>query len=554
MIALAHWIALSAGWPRRLIALFCGACGALAMAPVDAFPAMVVPMTAAVWLLDGADRAPRGGTGWRAHLWPSLTSAAGTGWWWGLGYFVSGLWWLGAATLVEPDKFAWALPISVLGVPAILALFTGLGFAVSRLLWMPGAGRILSLTLGLGLAEWLRSVLFTGFPWNEYGMALGNILVLAQLGSVVGLHGLTLLTVALCAAPATLADGEGPAGPGGWRRILPPALALAGLCAVAIFGALRLANGHVGTVAGVRLRIMQPDVPQDAAFTYANGQEILRRYLALSDKATSATTSGLSDVTHLIWPESPFPFILSRQPEAIDAITAALPAGAVLITGAARAEGEAGASPPPRYYNSIQVLTSDGSIVDSYDKVHLVPFGEYVPFEWILGRLGVEHFVDIPGGFTAGTHHRLLNAPGLPPIIPAICYEAIFPDEITAGIRRSSPQGLILNLTNDGWFGNTSGPYQHFAQARLRAIEEGLPLIRAANTGISAIVDPYGRILASLPVGVANVLDGPLPDALKRTPFGRFHELAAFVISALLLTMVVVLKYRRSRFAARYDR
>ena len=549
MIGLAHRIALSSGWQRRIIAALAGAVGAFALAPIDFFPAMLVPMTVAVWLIDGSDQASLGRGGAKRHFWPSLRSAASSGWWWGFGYFVAGLWWLGAATLVEPDKFAWALPISVLGVPAMLAFFPALGFALARALWMPKAGRVLALAWGLGTSEWLRAQVLTGFPWNEYGMALGDNLVLAQPASLFGLHGLTLITVAIFASPALLADREELAGSPSnvWGAYRPILYAFAALLAIGAFGTWRLARGSPGNVEGVKLRIMQPNVTQNDDFTYAKKNDILRHYLTLSDKATSATTTGLADVTHLIWPESPFPFILSRDAEALDAISAALPAGTVLITGAARVEGQPGSSSPPRYYNSIEVLTKGGEVVDTYDKVHLVPFGEYVPMDAVLSRLGVHHFVHIPGGFEPGARHHLLNVPGLPSIVPAICYEAIFPGEIVPDLPAGIKPGAILNVTNDSWFGNTTGPYQHLAQARLRAIEEGLPLVRAANTGISAIVDPYGRIIAELPLGVENVLDGPLPRRINRTPFGQFHELVSFAISGLLLTTVLFSGYRSRR-------
>ena len=227
---------------------------------------------------------------------------------------------------------------------------------------MPNAGRVLSLTLGLGLSEWLRTNVLTGFPWNEYGMALGDHLVLAQIASVVGLHGLTLITVAVFASPAVLADrGEtGATGGSGWPQWRSVLYAVGVLILIGGFGGWRLSLGDPGTVPGVKLRIMQPNVAQDDNFSYANKDEILRHYLALSDKATSATTSGLADVTHLIWPESPFPFILSRDQDALDRLAAALPAGTVLVTGAARVDGQPGTSSPPHYYNSIEVLNKNG--------------------------------------------------------------------------------------------------------------------------------------------------------------------------------------------------
>jgi len=500
-------IILAEGWTRRAIAFAAGAVGALALAPVDFAPAMFVTMSVSAWLVDGA-AAARGESG-GAFLAASMRRAAGAGWWLGFGYFLAGLWWLGAAMLVEPDQFAWALPLAVIGAPAVLALFPALGFALSRALWSAGSARIFALAAGLGASEFLRGHIFTGFPWNDFGMALAAVPLIDQAAALVGLHGLDILAVILFAAPATLVDG---------RRRLTPAIAAALVLALGLagFGALRLASGKTEYVEGVKLRLMQPDLPQDAKFKPENGPAILRRYLELSDRAVAPGRSGVADATHLIWPESAFPFILSRDPEAL-ALIAATMRGATLVTGAARAEEDPRRDNGKRrtkIFNSILAIEG-GRIVAAYDKMHLVPFGEYLPLAGLLAPLGVTQLV--PGTWDEGTGPRRLVAPGLPPAAPLVCYEAIFPGEAVepAGAR---PQWL-LNVTNDGWFGATSGPYQHFAQARLRAIEEGLPLVRVANTGISAVVDPHGRVLDRLPLGVDGVIDARLPRPADPPPF-----------------------------------
>ena len=534
---LAEAVVLIGGWRRRALALLAGAVGSLAMAPFDIALAMIVPMTTAVWLLDGCVSVDPIGRGQARNRLAGLWAAAETGWWWGLGYFVAGLWWLGSAFLAEP-QFAWLLPFGVLGLPAYLALYTAFGFALARLLWSTGPARIVTLAASLATAEWLRGTLLTGFPWNEYGMALGGSLPLAQFGSVVGLHGLTAITVLIAAAPATLADRPTYAARR-WRRSFPTALAALVLVGLAAFGGARLGEANPSDVPGVRLRVMQPNTTIDAHFTYANKDAIVRHYLDLSDRATSPTTAGLTDVTHLVWPESAFPFILSRDAEALSAIGAALPPKTTLITGAARLEAgppRPDGRPKPLYYNAVQVVGSGGSITDSYDKVHLVPFGEFLPMQSLLEALGVPRFVDVPGGFEAGSDRRLLTVPGLPPVAAIVCYEAIFSGEVVpadAAARGIRP-GLLLNVTNDAWFGFTPGPYQHFAQARLRAIEEGLPLVRSASTGISAIVDAHGRIRSALPVGAETVIDGTLPGALPPTPFARYgNTIPLFIILAL---------------------
>jgi apolipoprotein N-acyltransferase len=501
MRSLADWVVLAEGWRRAAIAFGAGAVGALAMPPFGLWPALAVSLSLAVWLIDGSGAGSR---------WSSVRRAAGIGWLWGFGYFLAGLWWIGAAFLVQPDVFAWLMPFGVIGLPAVLALFAALGFGVARLLWSGSAWRIFAFAFGMTLAELVRGHAFTGFPWNTLGMALGQNLWLMQSASLLGLYGLTAVATLVFAAPATLGNGETRA-----ERLGPVFGAALVLLAMAGYGAWRLSGPAPAPVAGVKLRIVQPNLAQDAKFHAGRGPEILRKYLELSNSSTSADATGVREPTHIVWPESAFPFLLHREAAALGIIADALPQGGVLITGAARSTGEGRQA---RYYNSIQAVGDTGAVIASYDKVHLVPFGEYVPdfLERSLRAIGIREFVAIPGGFTAGERHTAFAVPGLPPVAGSVCYEAIFPGETMPPGPRP---GLILNVTNDGWFGDTPGPRQHFAQARLRAVERGIPLVRAANTGISAVVDPYGRITASLAVGQESVIDADLPAVANATVF-----------------------------------
>jgi apolipoprotein N-acyltransferase len=521
---LAGAVILSWGWPRRLIAFAAGAIGAVALPPFGFWPAMLAPMVTAVWLLDGA--AEGGG------VFATLLAAFGVGWWWGFGFFLGGLWWLGAAFLVDADHFLWALPFGVVGLPVFLALFPALGFALARAIWPRSGWRILALGFGLAASEFLRANLLTGFPWNEYGMALGQSIWPAQAGAFFGLHGLTLLTVVIFAAPATLA---GPAAR--WRPTVLAGLALAALFG---FGAWRLADPGPKPVAGPKLRLVQPNVAQGSDFSSENGAAILGGYLKLSDRATSPERTGIADVTHLFWPESAFPFILSRDRGALARIADALRGGQVLVTGAARIEDE---DNPPHYYNAIEVLDSRGLAADRYDKRKLVPFGEYLPLRALFDRLHVTQFVHTPGGFSPGVGPSTLDIHGLPPALAMVCYEAIFPNEGRVRDGETAKVEYILNLTDDAWFGRTAGPYQHFAQSRLRAVELGLPMLRVANTGISAIIDARGQIVAQSPLGVEAVLDGALPGALPPTWQSRWG--AASFLAMLAVCAVAA-------FAARF--
>ena len=466
---LVHSVVLAWGWRRRWIAFVAGAVSALAMAPFNAWPVLFLTFPVLVLLIDGI--ASRG--------WSGFVAAADIGWWFGFGYFLAGLYWLGYAFLVDAPTFGWLLPFAVLGLPAILAIYTALAVVLARLLWQRGAMRILALAVCLTATEWLRGHAFTGFPWNAFGYALTAPLALAQAASVLGLWGLTFITVAVCTSPATLFDQDAKK-----RQQLPPlALAALTLAALTSFGAVRLARTPTQLVDGVHLRIMQPNLQQDVRFNYAAKQEVVDRYLALSARP------GLDQVTHLIWPESPFPFFLTREADAFAQIAQALPQNTLLFTGAMRL---ADPNNPAQsgVYNSIYVIDHQASIRSVYDKVHLVPFGEYLPFGDFLERIGLQTLTEQRGGFLAGDRHRLITVPGAPSALPLICYEITFPGEMRSSGERP---GWIVNVTNDGWFGNSSGPYQHFQQARVTAIEQGLPLVKMVDRRLAVDLDLFSQ-------------------------------------------------------------
>ena len=527
--ALINAIVLSYGWRRWLIAFAAGAVSALAMAPFNAWPVLFVTFPVLVWLIDGAG----------AGHWRGLGIAAATGWWFGFGYFLAGLYWVGFAFLVDAPTFAWLLPFAVIGLPAGLAVFTAFGVALARLLWTRGAMRILALGVALTAAEWLRGHVLTGFPWNTFGYALTSPLILAQSASLIGVWGLTFLAILIFASPATLPDDRGES------RLpwLPLALGVIALIGLGAFGTIRLGHTPTRLVDGVQLRIMQPNLQQDVRFNYAARRQVMERYIGLSERAApssprppSGSSLGLGGATHLIWPEAAFPFFLAREPEALAQIAELLKGGTVLITGAVRLAEPAAASSDIGVYNSIYVIGPDGSLDAFYDKTHLVPFGEYLPFQRFLESLGLQQLTKQRGGFLAGDRRRPIAVPNAPMALPLICYEIIFPGEVMAKAPRP---GWIINVTNDGWFGISSGPYQHFHQARVRAIEEGLPLVRAANTGISAVVDPVGRILDSLPLGAEGVIDAPLPQPVGAPLYARVGDAPVAILLVIALLAVV---------------
>jgi len=526
----AHTVILAWGIRRIAIAFVVGVTGVLAIEPFSIWPVMFVSFTLLTLLIDGA-AATRG-----RGIWPSFV----IGWWFGFGYFVAGWYWTGYAFLVDAKTFGWLLPIAVLGLPAAMAIYTGLGVALARLLWTPGASRVLTLAAALTVSEWLRGHLFTGFPWNAYGYALTSALPLAQGSALVGLWGMTFTAVAVFASPAVLVD-ERKTTSQAWRA---PACAALVLVALAAYGWTRLATTPQTFVEGVHLRIMQPNLRQDEKFNYNAKADVMARYLALSDRSTGPQTSGIADVTHLIWPESAFPFFLNREPDAMAQIANLLPEGTVLITGAAR-PGEPGPNGRiTRAYNSVYVISHDGTILSVYDKVHLVPFGEYLPFQDFLERIGLMQLTKVQGGFIPGDRHRPIPIPRAPHFLPLVCYEIIFPGEVVP--RGDERPAWLVNVTNDGWFGISTGPYQHLQQARVRAIEEGLPLVRAANTGISMVSDPLGRVISSLPLGVEGVLDSALPTAIEPTLYARIGDYPTWAAIALVFAATLLRRRRLS--------
>ncbi|GLK66544.1 apolipoprotein N-acyltransferase [Hansschlegelia plantiphila] len=522
--ALAARVTLAHGWRRALMACAAGALSALAMPPFGVWPILALTLPVAVWLIDGASAETRA---------RSALAAAWVGFVFGFGYFLAGLWWIGSAFLVDADVFGWLLPVAVAGLPALLGVTTALAFALARLIWSPGWPRVFAFAAALGLGELLRGHIFTGFPWNSFGYALADQPWLGQFASVVGVEGLTFVAIAIFAAPATLAD------PIPSRRLLAAAaLALIGLAG---FGGVRLNYlAQTGFDARVRIRAIQPEIPQDMKSQEAERDTIMETYLSLSDEARGPEHRGFADAELVVWPESAFPFLLSRAPDALARIGRSLARGATLATGSVRGERRADGAGAD-YWNALHLVGDDGSILATYDKIHLVPFGEYLPFQTLLESFGLEAVTRQRGGFASGVRQAVIALPQGPRFRPLICYEAIFPEEVSDGEERPD---FLLNVTNDAWFGRTPGPYQHAAQARVRAVEQGLPMVRSANGGISSIVDAYGRIVEALPLGTRGVVDGFLPLAIEPTVFVTTSGRLFLAFPVIFLSLVFVARSR----------
>jgi apolipoprotein N-acyltransferase len=497
------WVRGLHGWRRLPFAFAVGTVSALAFAPIGIFPALLLATAVLVLLVDSA----------AAEVHP-IRAAAAAGWAFGFGQFLAGLYWVGYAFTVDAAEHAWQIPFVAVLLPGFLALYPALACAVAAFFRLRGASRILLLGAAYAACEWLRGHLFTGFPWNLAAYAWGDVPEVMQSAAVIGAYGLTLLTLLFGASLAQLANAEKRA----W--LLPGALT-AIFAALWIGGDARLALVRPGTVPGVRLRLVQPDIPQSEKLV---PQLQLRNWLRLLDLSKAPAHA---QPTIIVWPEAaPPPFLLQREPEALQAVAALTQRNRVLMTGTVRAQAMRSGF---RYFNSFYIFAHHAQLIHTYDKFHLVPFGEYLPLPGLLHALGLTKVVNMPDGFGEGTGPETFALPGAPSVGPLICYEVIFPDAVVGAVR----PGWIVNVTDDSWFGPSTGPAQHLLSVRMRAIEEGLPVVRDANTGISAVIDPLGRITAQLALGHMGDVDSALPRALPITPYARLGDMAFLVLLAI---------------------
>jgi len=524
----ATWVADLRGWRRALFAVLLGALSVFAFPPVYAWPILFLTFGALVWLLDGCHQD-------HASLPPRLACAAITGFWFGFGFFLAGLYWIAEAFLVEPWRHAWFLPFVMTSLPAGMALFFAAACALAMIMWLPGPGRVFAVAIAFGLAEFARGHVLTGLPWNLVGYGLTASAPLMQLAALFGVYALSLLAVLLFASPAAIWAPHGSSRAGRRATATLAALLLVALGVGYVWGERRLAQAEPANTQ-VRLRLVQANVDQADKWRPENSAEIFADYLDLT------LSEGLDRIDLVIWPETAVPFLLADAPDALIALGEALPDGTALLVGSARlvdVRDQAGRLQAQRIYNSLLVIDDKGQVAGAYDKIHLVPFGEYLPFQDFLESLGLMQLTGVRGGFSAGTGPRLIEIPGAPPASPLICYEIIFPHDVTNVGRRP---GWLLNLTNDAWFGSSAGPYQHFHQARVRAVEQSLPVVRLANTGISAVIDPYGRIFSEIGLGERGIADAMLPRAGNPTPFVQFGTIVELL--TLLLAILCWLACR----------
>lgn len=539
-------------WPRtvytqRFISFVCGILCTLAQPPVYMWPLLLISIPVLISLVRKAT---------------SLRHAFLVGWYAGVGFFLTGLFWVGEAFLVTPEKHAWLLPFVIVLLPSGMAIFWG---GMTALVWRTCAylnanirrkpilvlNSITVFAVCWMLFEYIRSTIFTGFAWALVAYSWMDTPV-AQSLSLFGPYALGCITIFIfgmtgCgiqrAIKVLLSYFKSGTKRSKATGIFEGACIISG---IAVFFAL-LGYGlwytntppvqHTAELTKpVQIRLVQPDIKQKMDWTLENRQEIMRKLLS----ATRARSGVDPDI--VVWPESSVPYIIGNDtPDSVriqKKIADALPGNAKLIAGIQRQHLETPQS-TPEWRNSMVVLDKSARITSLYDKHHLVPFGEYLPLRPVLSAIGLNQLVAAQGGFTAGIGPRLLKAEGIPDLLPLICYEAIFPLQINSIKPRAR---WMVHLTNDAWFGDTSGPLQHLAQAQARAIEQGLPIIRVANTGITAVIDSYGQIQSYLPLNTYGKIDAQLPPALPKTVYATYKEL--FSVLLIILAMLFILGFR----------
>jgi apolipoprotein N-acyltransferase len=485
-------------WRALAIAFALGAVSALALPPVHLVPALLISLPGFFVMATEA---------------PTARRAALVGLFWGWGSHVAGLHWLTNAILVDVERYWWLVPIAVPALALPLGAYTIIPALAVRLA-APGWPRILAFAAAWTAAEMLRGVLFTGFPWNLLGTVWAFGALPIQAAAWIGVHGLSLVTVLLALAPL--------AGRRGW-------LAMAGgLALFACVGVLRLWPEEPEPHA-VSLVLVQGNIAQEAKWREENRWPIFRHYLNLTEQGVQlAEREAPARRIVVLWPETASPFLLANDAEAARLATQALPLGGLLLAGSVRAEFSAEGR-ARRVWNSLVALDAQGAVLATVDKTHLVPFGEYMPLRGLVPLRLVESRLD----FTSGGGLQAVSLPGLPSFAGLICYEVIFPGAVTSAER----PGFLINVTNDGWFGISAGPWQHLAAARLRTVEEGLPLVRAAQTGVSAVLDARGRMVASMGLGQAGVVLAPLPRAAAPTLIARTGPVVPIALIAVLCIM-----------------
>ncbi len=506
------WLADLTRFHRLLSVFALGLLTGLSMPPIDAWWILGITFPAFILALDSG-----GDTKRRESFY--------LGWMFGFGYFLAVLHWIAFAFLVDADAFLWMMPFAVCGLAALLALFWALAAAVGHRFVVHGTPAILVYPLSFTIFEWLRGHILTGFPWAVPGLAADGMGGVLQLASVVGMNGLTLMILLWALVPLGLCQTD-------QRQRSVAILIGISLPLAWAWGEWRVASFVPEFLDGPVVRLVQPNIAQSDKWRGDNARAIFDQLLQLSAQPAKG-----AEPTVIVWPESAVPFLIDESEEGKNELRKILLDRKILLTGAVRRTSADAAV--ANYFTSILAFDGQAKVVATYDKHHLVPGGEYLPLAWLIEPLGFRKIVNLPESFSSGAGPTDVEVPGLGLIAMQICYEDIFLATIPSRGKRPD---WLLNVTNDGWFGNSAGPRQHLAQLRMRAVEQGLGTVRVANTGISAVIDTTGGYVLQSEMDQIAVLDSRVPKSLASTVFSMWGEFVFVLLVCVCLTATIILR------------
>lgn len=496
-------------WQKFFCAFFLGAVASTSLPPLSFFPSVIFGFTLLVWLLDGCS---------------NLKIKFFCGWSFGFGHFFCSMYWFVYPFFVNPEKDILFMPFAVIGLPATLGIFSGLAVFFASFFATTGWARLLSFSVFWVLMEWLRGNIFSGFPWNLTGYVWIDFSAISQGASVFGIYGLSLIAIIISVAPAELFQKHK-------SRWLIPVFALVILVAINYFGTVRLnqiPNQNTETL----VRLVQGNIAQKEKWIKKFRD---KNFLSLIDLSSK---KNFENIDLIIWPETASTFFLPQDEIAMQLILNAIPEKGYLLTGSRRiVKSEEGKL---NIFNSLIILKNLNHLQAYYDKHHLVPFGEYLPMRSFFGKLGLEKLVHGNLDYSAGKSNKTIRLKGIPSFSPLICYEVIFPNR---AVDKNDRPNWLLAVSNDAWFGNYAGPIQHFQMSRLRAIEQGLPLVRVANTGVTGVVDAAGRIKDRIPIGQKGIIDVYIPKSSAPTPYSQFGDIIVFSICLFLLIVIFIYRF-----------
>lgn len=505
-------------WKNKfLIAALAGTFCSLAFAPLHFFIAAPISLSVFYFLLEGTSKK-------KEIFW--------LGFFYGFGYFLSGIYWIAISLLVDAASFAWLIPFALTLIPAALALYLAMfaltyRFFVNKFKFVFAYQKILIFSLCWLVFEILRSLLFTGFPWNLLGYIWMFDVHFAQLGSIFGIYGLSLFAVLISLLPTLFFSHSRVA----TSNKIFAAILVASFLANVIYGYLRVADSKLTTNHQNKLRLVQANIKQEMKWDASEKYQNLLRHIELTN------SKNLDGISAVIWSETAVPYAIEEGSELLEKLHEATPTNGVLITGALRLGYlDARKNQVTKAWNSVFTLNKSG-IVNTYDKHHLVPFGEYIPLQKYVPF--ISKITEGAIGFSEGDGAKTLAVQGFS-FSPLVCYEVIFSDEV---LDQNSRPDLLVNLTNDAWFGNSSGPYQHLDAAKMRVIEYGIPMARAANTGVTAFIDPFGRVVKKINLNQFGIIDVNLIESLAPTIYEKYMYIPlTLVITTMLLFLIFLPK------------